>query len=91
MNSISRSWELDKPTGIMCVDFAKAFDSVEHEMIRNVMEFFGYGQVMVGMVMTFLKVRKSRIILESGYSESIQIERGTPQGDRSSPYIYNVH
>jgi hypothetical protein len=88
MNCISRSWELEKPTGIMCVDFAKAFDSVEHGMIRNVMEFFGFGHVMVGMVMTLLKDQKSRIIFENGYSESIRIERGTPQGDRSSPYIF---
>ncbi len=88
MNSISRSWDLERPTGIMCVDFAKAFDSVEHGMIRKVMEFFGYGHVMIGMVMTLLKDRKSRIIFENGYSESVQIERGTPQGDRSSPYIF---
>jgi hypothetical protein len=37
INSISRSWEIGVPTGVMCVDFAKAFDSVEHAMIRNVL------------------------------------------------------
>jgi hypothetical protein len=57
-------------------------------MIRNVMEYFGFGEIMTGMVMTLLNDRKSRIILESGYSGDIDIERGTPQGDRSSPYIF---
>jgi exonuclease III len=47
INSIGRAWELGKPTGIMCVDFAKAFDSVEHGMIQNVMRFFGFGNVMI--------------------------------------------
>jgi exonuclease III len=88
INSIGRAWELGKPTGIMCVDFAKAFDSVEHSMIQNVMRFFGFGNIMIGMVMTLLNDRKARIILESGYSEDIKIGRGTPQGDRSSPYIF---
>ncbi len=88
MNSIDRAWGLRTPTGVMCVDFAKAFDSVEHLMIRNVMKFFGFGEIMTGMVMTLLKDRKSRIILEDGYSGDIDIERGTPQGDRSSPYIF---
>jgi hypothetical protein len=88
MNSIDRAWELRTSTGILCVDFAKAFDSVEHEMIRNVMEYFGFGVVMTAMVMTLLKDRKSRIILEGGCSEDIYIERGTPQGDRSSPYVF---
>ncbi len=88
MNSISRSWELGQPTGIMCVDFAKAFDSVEHEMISNVLTFFGFGDYMVKMVNTLLNDRKSRIIFEGGYSEDVIIGRGTPQGDRSSPYIF---
>jgi hypothetical protein len=88
MNSITRAWNLNQPTGIMCVDFSKAFDSVEHEMIGNVLKFFGFGDVMLNMVLTLLKDRKSRVILDEGYSESIVIERGTPQGDRSSPYIF---
>jgi hypothetical protein len=75
MNSISRAWKLNEPTGIMCVDFAKAFDSVEHNMIKGVMEFFGFGVNMTDMVMTLLNGRKSRIIFESGYSLSIDILR----------------
>jgi hypothetical protein len=88
MNSVSRSWELGQPTGTMCVDFAKAFDSVEHEMISNVLTFFGFGDYMVKMVNMLLNDRKSRIIFEGGYSEDVIIGRGTPQGDRSSPYIF---
>jgi hypothetical protein len=88
MNSISRAWSKNIPTGVLCVDFAKAFDSVEHGMIRSVMCYFGYGEVMTTMVMTLLNDRKSRVILEDGYSENIILERGTPQGDRSSPYIF---
>ncbi len=41
MNSISRAWKLGQPAGVMCVDFSKAFDSVEHEMIKRVMEILG--------------------------------------------------
>jgi hypothetical protein len=88
MNCIDRAWETRKEIGIMCVDFSKAFDSVEHEMIKNVMRFFGFGDIMTKMVMTLLKGRISRIILDNGYSDSIGIARGTPQGDRSSPYIF---
>jgi hypothetical protein len=88
MNCIDRAWETRKEIGIMCVDFSKAFDSVEHEMIKNVMGFFGFGEIMTKMVMTLLKGRISRIILDNGYSDSIVIARGTLQGDRSSPYIF---
>jgi hypothetical protein len=88
MNSIDRAWNLGREVGVMCVDFSKAFDSVEHEMIKNVMVFFGFGDRMTKMVMTLLKGRTSRVILDDGYSKTIHIARGTPQGDRSSPYIF---
>jgi hypothetical protein len=56
----------------MCVDFSKAFDSIEHEMIRSVMGYFGFGVNMIGMVMTLLNDRKSRILIYGvGYSNAI--------------------
>jgi hypothetical protein len=87
---ISESWAANEEMGVMCVDFAKAFDSVEHEAISNTLRFFNFGEIMIKMVRTILYDRKSRIIVDSGYTDSIPIERGTPQGDRSSPFIFII-
>jgi hypothetical protein len=90
MNCITQSWKNFEPMGVLCVDFSKAFDSVEHAAVSKIMEFFNFGPVMTGMVMTLLNGRKARVIMEGGYSEDIFIERGTPQGDRASPYIFII-
>ena len=45
---------------------------------------------MVKMVSTLLKGRKARIIMDGCYSADIRIDRGTPQGDRSSPYLFII-
>jgi hypothetical protein len=87
---ISQSWVEREECGILCVDFKKAFDSVEHAAIRMVLEFFNFGVNMVGMVMTLLNGRISRVTVENGYSETLHIARGTPQGDRASPYIFII-
>ncbi len=87
---IAQSWEEGEECGIMCVDFKKAFDSVEHDAIKNILRFFNFGEKLVGMVATLLHRRTARIILEEGYSTSFCIARGTPQGDRSSPYIFII-
>ncbi len=76
--------------GVMCVYFKKAFDSVEHDAIKRVMEFFNYGEVMVNMVMTLLNGRVASIITGTGFSGRFGIGRGTPQGDRSSPYVFII-
>jgi hypothetical protein len=87
---ISQSWNVEEECGIMCVDFKKAFDSIEHDAIKTILRFFNFGEFMVKMVSTLLNKRTARIILDEGYSETFNIERGTPQGDRSSPYIFII-
>jgi hypothetical protein len=64
--------------------------SVEHAAVSKLMEFFNFGPIMTGMVMTLLNGRKARVIMEGGYSEDILIKRSTPQGDRASPYIFII-
>jgi hypothetical protein len=57
-------------------------------IIENVLNFFNFRPVMIGMVRTLLNDRKARIILDEGCTETFKIGRGTPQGDRMSPYIF---
>jgi len=88
MDRIANAWDKNETMGVLCIDFVKAFDSIEHAFIRNVMLFFNFGPRFIGMVTTLIKNRTARIIVNDGYSETFRIERGTPQGDRSSPYIF---
>jgi hypothetical protein len=90
INSINGAWNSGEPTGVLCVDFSKAFDSIEHEAIRKILGFFNFGQWMINMVMTLLKDRKARVIMGDGYSTDIDIRRGSPQGDRASPFIFII-
>jgi len=73
---------------VLCVDFNKAFDSVEHSCITEVLKFFNFGNKFIGMVGTILRDRIARVKVEDGLSEPFNIERSTPQGDRASPYIF---
>jgi exonuclease III len=88
IDNIAYSWGNKEEMAVLCVDFSKAFDTVEHCFIIKVFEFFNFGPQMCNMVKVILKNRESCIIMDEGYSESFKIERGTPQGDRSSPYVF---
>jgi hypothetical protein len=88
IENIAYSWGNKEEMATLCVDFSKAFDSIEHGFIIKVFKFFNFGPQMCNMVRVILKNRKSFIIMDEGFSESFKIERGTPQGDRSSPYIF---
>jgi exonuclease III len=90
MDRIAGAWESREEMGVLCVDFVKAFDSVEHAFIKRVMEFFNFGNLFVGMVMTLLAERGARVMVEDRLTDVFKIERGTPQGDRASPYIFII-
>ncbi len=90
MDGMSSSWEEKDQMGVLLVDFVKAFDSVEHGFIRKSMEHFNFGSVLTGMVMTLLNNRRACINLGNMYSKYFNIGRGTPQGDRASPYIFII-
>ena len=42
------------------------------------------------MVMALLTERGARVMVEDSLTEVFQIERGTPQGDMASPYIFII-
>jgi hypothetical protein len=88
LDNISQAWIEGEETGILCVDFNKAFDSVEHYVIREVLEFFGFGGFMINTILTLLKERQGVVLLSTGFSKKFDIKRGTPQSDRTSPYIF---
>jgi hypothetical protein len=90
VDGIANSWVKDEQMGVLLVDFIKAFDSVEHGFIKKAMEHFNIGPVLVGMVMTLLRDRQACINLGHKYSGRFDIKRGTPQGDRASPYIFII-
>jgi hypothetical protein len=90
IDGIADSWVEGEQMGVLLVDFVKAFDSVEHGFIKKALEHFNLGPVLVGMVMTLLKDRKACINMGNMYSNTFDIKRGTPQGDRSSPYIFVI-
>jgi len=88
MDRIALAWDKKEAMGVLCIDFVKAFDSIEHEYIKNVLRFFNFGPNFVNMVGTLINKRTARIIVDGGYSDTFEIGRGTPQGDRSSPYLF---
>jgi hypothetical protein len=65
INCVSQAWANNEGTGIMCVDFSKAFDSIKHTAIDECLKFFNFGTYMRGMVKTILNDRKARIFFNA--------------------------
>jgi hypothetical protein len=76
---------------MICVDQAKAFDSVDHQYMKKVFTFFGFGERFITWLTTIGTNRKACVILENGKTSNIfDLLKGTAQGDCPSPIIYNI-
>ncbi len=74
---------------ILSIDQTKAFDSVRHDYIAEVLYFFGFGPNMIKMVLTACTGRNDCIIDEDGnYTRNFNLGIGTAQGDCPSPSIF---
>jgi hypothetical protein len=76
---------------MICVDQAKAFDSVDHNFMLKTFKFFGFGEQFISWLTTIGTNRKACLIFDDGDKGKIfDLKRGTAQGDCPSPIIYNI-
>jgi hypothetical protein len=75
----------------VCVDQAKAFDSVDHQYMEKVFRFFNFGEKFIFWLRTIGTNRKACVILSDGKTSNIfDLLKGTAQGDCPSPILYNI-
>ena len=82
--------EKKKASLILLIDFRKAFDSIDHKFIANVMTELGFGPDIVKWVSIYFDSREAYILLGGNLSKKILLEQEVPQGDVISPYIFII-
>ena len=91
-NSIALS--LHEKTGVDVVyfDFAKAFDTVPHDLILNKLKNqYKIDGSFLKLIVNYLKGRKQRVILDNAASECIDVLAGVPMAPYLAPYyLYSL-
>jgi len=74
----------------MSLDMMKAFDTVSHEFMDAVLQFFGFGNKFRETIKLLGCNRTAGILDDSGKCGKVfSLERGRPQGDTISPVTFN--
>jgi hypothetical protein len=76
------------PGLLLCIDFEKAFDSVDWNFMMKVLKAFGFGPSICQWVQTFYMNIKSCVIVNGHVTPWFLIGRGCRQGDPISPYLF---
>ena len=80
----------NKPGLLLCLDFEKAFDSLDWGFLEKVLVAFGFKHDIRKWIQILYKDIKSAISVNGNISEWFTISRGCRQGDPVSPYLFII-
>ena len=89
IDSLSTAVLNNTATDIIYFDFAKAFDSVNHDLIlKKLKNFYGIDGRMLKFIRSYLQDRKQRVVLDNHISDEVKVLSGVPQGSILGPLLF---
>ena len=78
-------------TGCIFVDFSKAFETIDHEILLKKLKLYGFNQKSLNLMENYMTTR-TQVTCVNGYvSTTKSITCGTAQGSILGPLIYIVY
>jgi len=91
MEGIEKCNVMKKRAGIISLDIKKAFDSLSHNYLESVYNFYNFGPRLIRWIKILCTNRKACVIIEGNSTTALfDLERGNAQGDTISPFLFNL-
>lgn len=88
---ISQYVDEKQPTLCVFVDLAKAFDTVCHTQLLDILEGIGFRGIPYTIMKNYLLDRRHHVKINNSLSESANIEYGVPQGTVLGPVLFSIY
>ncbi|CAL4134844.1 unnamed protein product, partial [Meganyctiphanes norvegica] len=90
VEDIIRTWEDGKATDTIYLDFAKAFDKVDHDILCHKMKQLGINGKVGIWIRKFLTGRSQQVSANGVLSDPVTVISGVPQGTVIGPILFVI-
>lgn len=80
----------DANADVLYLDFAKAFDKVDHQMLISKLGNIGIKGKLLAWITSFLSNRTQSVIVDGVHSEPTKVISGVPQGTVLGPLLFII-
>ena len=88
VDDISKSLQEGQQTDILILDFAKAFDKVNHSLLIHKLQHSGIIGKSVRWIQNWLANRKQSVVIDGSTSDAVSVDSGVPQGSHLGPGLF---
>ena len=93
--SLTEQWRLaldeSNIIGVVFIDFQKAFDCVNHTVVKDKLHSIGITGSFYDWLLNYLENRKQFVTVNGSNSELLEIDTGVPQGSLLGPRLYSIY
>ena len=83
--------DLDNSVCAIFMDFAKAFDTVNHQILIGKLEHYGVRGIASSLIASYLTNRKQYTVNNEQATDMLPITVGVPQGSMLGLFLFLVH
>ena len=88
---MEKAREFQKNIYFCFIDYAKAFDCVDHNKLWEILKEMGISEHLTCLLETYMQVRKPTVRTGHGTTDWFQIGKGVHQGYILSPCLFNLY
>ena len=91
LKNLHENWNENNFSGCTFIDFSRAFDSIDHNILANKLQLYGFDEISLKFMESYMSKRVQKTVVNGHASTPAQVTYGTAQGSILGPLLFILY